>query len=293
MFNCEIEYKENEPLSAHCTFRTGGNARIMLLPKTKSEVLYALDFAKKNSLESVVIGKGSNILFGDRGFGGAIIKISGALCDIKITGEEITAGCGISLFSLANKAAESSLGGLEFASGIPGTLGGGIYMNAGAYGGELKACVKNVEIITQKGEIKTLTGEEMQFGYRTSVLAQKGGIAVSAVLKLHTGEKEQIRAKMRELNSRRAEKQPLEYPSAGSTFKRPQNNFAGALIEQCGLKGFTIGGAQVSEKHAGFVINKGGATSRDILGVINHVKETVYSKTGIMLVPEVKMIGEF
>lgn len=240
----------------------------------------------------MVLGKGSNILFSDKGYDGMIIKMPSS-SEFTLKENDVYASAGASLYSLAAFCASSSLSGLEFAGGIPGTVGGGIVMNAGAYGGELKDVIKTVTLCDENGNIFTLNNEEMEFGYRKSIVSKKALTVLSAVFSLTPGKESDIRDLMASLNAKRREKQPLNFPSAGSAFKRPEGNYAGALIEQAGLKGFSLGGASVSAKHAGFIVNDNGATSADIYNLIRHVQNTVFESSGIMLEPEIKMIGEF
>ncbi|MCD8090191.1 MAG: UDP-N-acetylmuramate dehydrogenase [Clostridiales bacterium] len=281
-----------EPMSLHTTFKAGGPADIFVKPSAEEEVLISLDILKKYDIPTVVIGKGSNILVGDRGVRGAVIQLSALFSEIKTEGNVVRASAGASLSSVASVCLSSGLAGFEFASGIPGSVGGGICMNAGAYGGELKDIVLSVKVLNN-GEIKTLSNEECGFGYRTSRIMQEGMLVLEAEFKLEEGSYEEISDKMKELSQRRNEKQPVEYPSAGSTFKRPEGYFAGKLIEDSGLKGFEIGGAQVSEKHCGFIINRDGASASDIAALIKHVQNTVFGKFNVKLEPEVKFIGEF
>ncbi|MCD7828559.1 MAG: UDP-N-acetylmuramate dehydrogenase [Clostridiales bacterium] len=287
--DCKI--LSDSPMSAQTTFKTGGNAEIIVLPKNINALVCAVNTAKKLGLPVNIIGNGSNLLVVDGGISGVVIKTASMDEDITVNGNFLSCSSGASLTHLCVAACDNSLTGLEFAYGIPGSVGGAVYMNAGAYGGEIKDVLRSVTHLTPSGEIKTVPAEYLRLGYRTSIYAKEQGyIVLSAKFELKKGEKTEIKNKMTELMSRRKEKQPLEFPSAGSTFKRPEGNFAGALIEQCGLKGFKIGGAQVSEKHAGFIVNTGGATSGDIIALINYVKETVKKKTGVTLEPEIKIL---
>ena len=282
--------KINEPMSAHCTFRTGGNAAIFAEPSGEEQLAQLVTELKRQNTPYFVVGRGSNLLVPDEGYDGVIINIGKKMSDIRTDGSRIYAGAGASLAAAAAEALSHSLTGMEFASGIPGTVGGAVYMNAGAYGGEMKDIVVSSRYVAPDGSIKEINGAEHEFGYRHSVFCVGGGIVTSAVFELKHGDFAEIKARMAELNARRREKQPLEYPSAGSTFKRPQGYFAGKLIQDSGLAGFSVGGAAVSDKHCGFVINKGGATSADILAVICHVQDTVFEKFGVMLEPEVKIL---
>lgn len=280
---------ENVNLAPHCSMKAGGNAKYFVEPKTESELLYALKYFKAIGERYIVVGKCSNLLFPDFGFDGAVIST----CDMKgISVEDgvVTAMCGETLSTLANTAYENGFTGFEFCYGIPGAVGGGVYMNAGAYGGELSNIFVSGKFITKSLEIVTLSKEEMEFGYRKSRMASEGLVLISASFKGEKGDKTEIRSLMDELMAKRKSTQPLEYPSCGSAFKRPVGNFAGALIEQCGLKGYSIGGAEVSEKHAGFIINKNNATATDVINLLNFVSDTVFEKTGVRLEPEIRII---
>ena len=284
-------FLENEPMSRHTTFRVGGPADMMFFPANVQELLDALNLACEAGVETHVVGNGSNLLVKDGGVRGLTIVLGEHFSEVRVEGTKIRAQAGVLLSKVASAAQEAGLSGLEFASGIPGTLGGGCAMNAGAYGGQMSDVLVSAEVLLD-GEVKTLGLEEMQMGYRTTMPLREGGIVLSATFELREDDKEEIHARMRELNARRRDKQPLNMPSAGSTFKRPEGHFAGALIEGCGLKGCTIGGAQVSEKHAGFVVNTGSATAQDILDLIAHIQHVVKQETGVDLEPEVKMMGE-
>lgn len=287
----ECEYTVDAPLRDYTSFKIGGKADILAFPDTANKMIAVTDYARSNGIPLLVIGKGSNLLVSDDGFRGIVINTC-RFDEIKLI-DETTIYCqsGASLSRLCRFALENSLTGLEFAFGIPGTAGGAAYMNAGAYGGEMKDVLVRCEHITSDGTVAAFNSSELDLSYRHSVYSDSNYIITSLVLELEKGNKAEIKAKMDDLMSRRKDKQPLEYPSAGSTFKRPEGHFAGALIEQCGLKGYTSGGAQVSEKHAGFVVNIGGATAADVMNVINHCKETVLNQTGVTLEPEVKIIG--
>lgn len=282
----------NEPMSRHTTFKIGGCADVFITPGNikEAEDLLRLLCAYKEPF--VIIGNGSNILVSDSGIRGVVINISKGMDEIVVKDNIITAGAGALLSLVSKYAFNNSLTGLEFASGIPGSLGGALFMNAGAYGGEMKDVVKTVTLFDkQKSEIVSLSGDEMNFGYRHSIAKEKPYVILSAQLELKKGEETEIKAMMDDLNGRRREKQPLEYPSAGSTFKRPEGYFAGRLIEDAGLKGVSVGDAQVSVKHCGFVINKGNATSEDVTNLIELVREKVSDTFGVMLEPEVIMMG--
>jgi UDP-N-acetylmuramate dehydrogenase len=276
-------------MSKHTTFRVGGPADMMFFPASAQELLHALNLARDEGVETHVVGNGSNLLVKDAGVRGLTIVLGEYFSEVRVEGTKVYAQAGVLLSKLASVAQEAGLAGLEFASGIPGTLGGGCAMNAGAYGGQISDVLVSAEVLLN-GEVKTLSLEEMQMGYRTTMPLREGGIVLSATFELREDDKDEIQARMRDLNARRRDKQPLNMPSAGSTFKRPEGHFAGALIEQSGLKGCTIGGAQVSEKHAGFVINKGGATAADVLALIEHIKTVVLEKSGVTLETEVKII---
>ena len=282
---------ENEPMSRHTTFRVGGPADVLFLPESEEQLLQALSIAREAGVPCFVIGNGSNLVVKDGGIRGLVIALGEGMAAIARAGETLTAWAGASLARVSAYAQASGLSGLEFASGIPGTLGGGCAMNAGAYGGQLSDVLVDARVLLD-GVVRTLTVEEMQMGYRTSLPLRRGGIVISARFALTPDDPEAIAARMRELNARRRDKQPLNYPSAGSTFKRPEGYFAGALIEQAGLKGKRVGGAQVSEKHAGFIVNTGGATAADILTLIGTVQDEVADRFGVRLETEVRILGE-
>ena len=281
---------ENEPLARHTTFRVGGPADVLFLPESAEELQQAMELAREAGEDCLVIGNGSNLLVRDGGVRGLVIKLAGPMSGVSVEGTAIRAQAGASLSQVSRAALQASLTGLEFASGIPGSLGGALAMNAGAYGGELSQVVREAMVLMD-GRVQTLSREELAMGYRTTRVLREGGIVLSAVLDLKEGDAPQIAATMDDLNRRRREKQPLSFPSAGSTFKRPEGYFAGALIEQAGLKGYAIGGAQVSEKHAGFLINRGGATASDLLRLIEYVQERVYAQIGVRLETEVRICG--
>ncbi|MCR5625687.1 MAG: UDP-N-acetylmuramate dehydrogenase [Lachnospiraceae bacterium] len=284
---------KDEPLSKHTTFKVGGPADYFIIPGNLKELAGLISYLNKTGREYFILGKGSNLLVGDHGYRGVVINILDTLNDIRVVGEEIHVYAGALLSKIANEAQKASLSGFEFAAGIPGSAGGAVIMNAGAYGGEMADIVTAVHIISKEGELVKLGVNDLHFAYRSSIL-QKEALTVAAVgYRLKKGDPEEIRAKMDELKAKRLEKQPLEYPSAGSTFKRPEGYFAGKLIMDAGLGGYSVGGAQVSKKHCGFVINKGGATAADIMDLIKDVQERVKLKFGVKLEPEVKIIGEF
>lgn len=283
---------EQELLSKHTTFRIGGAAAWYLVPEKLEEVAEAVAFAREKNLPFYILGRGSNMLFADEGYEGVIIEVGKGLEAVEI--EEngmVTAQAGIPLSVLAVKLAEAELAGFEFAGGIPGTLGGAIAMNAGAYGGEIKDCIVSARILTEKGEIITLSKEELELGYRTSIIQRKPYIVLEGTFSFEKGNRQTILDTMKDLNNRRREKQPLEFPSAGSTFKRPEGHFAGKLIEDAGLKGYRVGDAQVSEKHCGFVINRGKATAEDVKQLIADVQCRVREKFQVNLEPEVRVVG--
>ncbi len=287
----EEQVFEQEPMSRHTTFRIGGPADLYVVPDTEKSLTEVIDFCRRMQVPFYVIGNGSNLLVSDDGYRGVIIRIGRSLSQVTVIGEQIHAQAGALLSTVAARALDASLTGMEAESGIPGTLGGALTMNAGAYGSEMKDITTEVRVMTESGGICTLTGEEMQFGYRTSVVQKENMIVLSAVLKLQQGDPDKIRQSMQEYRDRRMEKQPLDLPSAGSTFKRPEGHFAGALIDEAGLRGFRVGGAQVSEKHCGFVVNKEDAAAEDVRELIRKVQQIVYEDSGVMLETEVKMIG--
>ena len=285
---------EQEPLRTHTTFRIGGPAAYYFIPEREEEIIEALDFAKEKGLPYYVIGKGSNMLFSDDGFDGVIIEIGKGLEKIDISDDGIvTAQAGVSLAYMASQLASKGLKGFAFAGGIPGTLGGAVRMNAGAYGGEMKQVLESVEVMTAGGEFLTIPVEEMGLAYRTSVVEQKNYIVLEAVISLEKGNPEKIKEVMDDLKEKRVTKQPLEYASAGSTFKRPEGYFAGKLIGDAGLRGFRVGDAQVSEKHCGFVINRGNASAAEVMELMRQVEDKVEENSGVRLEAEVRRIGEF
>ena len=285
--------RQNEPMKNHTTFRVGGPADIFLTPSAE-ELPAVLSVCREEQMPVTVIGNGSNLLVGDQGIRGVVICIGFGMRGIRVDGEKIFLEAGVTLAAAAQQAAKAGLTGLEFASGIPGTFGGAVVMNAGAYGGEMKDVIVSVRVISEDGEILTLSKEELDLSYRHSVIPERGYLVIDGGLLL-TREKDpdQITERMEELKKKRIEKQPLEYPSAGSTFKRPEGYFAGKLIMDAGLRGFSVGGAAVSEKHCGFVINKGNATAADICALMDEVTRIVKEKYAVTLEPEVKKVGEF
>lgn len=289
----EEKVRISEPMNRHTTFRIGGPADYFLLPSTAEEVKKILEICKEKELPYFILGNGSNLLVSDEGYCGVIIQLYRNYGGIIVEGTNIRAGAGALLSQIASAAKNASLTGFEFAGGIPGTLGGAVVMNAGAYGGEMKNVLKEVTVMTEQGEIMTIPAEKLEMGYRTSLVKKAGYLVLEAVISLKAGDVEEIKAIMKDLTEKRVSKQPLEYPSAGSTFKRPEGYFAGKLIMDAGLRGYQVGGAQVSEKHCGFVINKGDATAADICQLMRDVSDKVQAQFGVVLEPEVKMIGEF
>ena len=282
----------NEPMSEHTTFKIGGPADVFCMPQTKEQLQTILQACRENSVEFHVVGNGSNLLVSDSGIRGAVIQIGKNMSAIKVAGNIICAEGGALMSTVANAALKQSLTGLEFASGIPGTMGGGACMNAGAYDGELKDVITAVTALDCSGNIIKLLKEDLQFGYRSSIIQKENLVVLDVTMALRGGEKDAIKAKMQDFNARRKDKQPLELPSAGSTFKRPPNNFAGKLIMDAQLAGFTIGDAAVSTKHCGFIVNIGNATCEDVLALIKHIQVVVADKFGVILESEVKIIGE-
>ena len=281
------------PMSKYTTFRIGGNAAVMLTPTTDEQLASIIKKCKEENTKPFIIGNGSNMLISDKGLDTVVINMCRPDPKIElVNGDTVVCDAGATMSKVCNFALENGLTGLEFAFGIPGSAGGAAYMNAGAYGGEMKDVLVECRHIDCDGNFGSLKGDELGLAYRTSAYEHNGYIITTLVMKLSKGNKDEIRAKMQELLQRRKDKQPLEYPSAGSTFKRPEGYFAGALIEECGLKGYSVGGAQVSEKHAGFVINKGSATAKDVLDLIKYIQDKVFSEKGVMLEPEVRLIEE-
>lgn len=283
----------HEPMSRHTTFRVGGEAECMIIVENKDELAKIITYLGQLEQDYFVLGNGSNLLVGDKGYRGIIVKFGKRMGAIRVEQNHIAVGAGAPLSLVATVAKEKSLSGLEFAAGIPGSIGGAIVMNAGAYGGEMKQVVQMVRVMDKEGEILTLDNDTMEFGYRTSIIKDRPFIVLGAVLRLTPGNEEEIGIKMEELMKQRKSKQPLEYPSAGSTFKRPEGHYAGKLIMDAGLRGYRIGGAQVSEKHCGFVINAGGATAADIKEVIEEIQERVLDRFHVRLEPEVIFLGDF
>ena len=283
----------NEPMSRHTTFRIGGPADYFLVPSTYEEIGAILKICKEEQVPYFILGNGSNLLVSDAGYRGVIIQLFRNMSEITVEGNTIRASAGALLSGIAAAAKNESLTGFEFAGGIPGTIGGAVVMNAGAYGGEMKDVLKEVTVMTKEGEILKIQAENLELGYRTSIVKKADYLVLEAVISLEKGDQEAIKARMRELTEQRVSKQPLEYPSAGSTFKRPEGYFAGKLIMDSNLRGYRVGGAQVSEKHCGFVINAGDATAADVVKLMQDVSAIVKEKFGVELEPEVKFLGEF
>ncbi len=287
------QFLRKEPMKKHITFRVGGPAACFLTPSTKEQIREILHICQEEKTPYFILGNGSNLLVSDQGFDGVVLQVYKNMNQVTVEGEHLRVQAGALLSATARKALEAGLTGMEFAAGIPGTMGGAAVMNAGAYGGEMKDILESVTVLTPEGEQKELKNEELQLGYRTSVVKEKGYIVLEAVLSLKKGDPEAIKSRMDELKEQRVTKQPLEYPSAGSTFKRPEGYFAGKLIQDAGLRGYQVGGAQVSEKHCGFVINKENATAKDVVDLIHDVQRIVYEKFQVQLETEVKFLGEF
>lgn len=289
----ESRILENESMAKHISFRVGGCADYYVNCTDRKELSSLLSFLTEEGVPHMLIGNGSNLLFRDSGYRGVIIHLEGEFQDCEVQGDTVIAGSGKLLSSVSSLAAKSGLAGMEFASGIPGSIGGAIYMNAGAYGGEMKDIVTRVWLMSPDGKEETVrTGTEMEFAYRNSCLQRTGEIVTKVELKLQPEDAEAIQARIAELTEKRVQKQPVNFPSAGSTFKRPVEGYAAALIQESGLKGVSVGGAEVSEKHSGFIINKGGATATDVLQLMELVEKKVYEDSGIHLEPEVRIIGE-
>lgn len=287
----ELELRREEPMSGHTSFRVGGPAALLALPRSVGEVRACMRVAHDHGVEPFFLGNGSNLLVADGGCDRFLIKLAGELNQVREADGELVAGGAVLLSRLANAALDRGLTGLEFASGIPGSVGGAVTMNAGAYGGEIAQVLSWVKTMDLTGCVETVPAADCDLSYRHSAFSNGKRLILEAGFRLEQGDRETIRSVMADLAARRKEKQPLEYPSAGSTFKRPEGHFAAALIDQCGLKGLTVGGAQVSEKHAGFVINKGGATCADILALVEQIRSLVWDRTGVKLELEIKTLG--
>lgn len=284
---------QNEPMNKHTSFKTGGNADIFIKPNDADEVKAVLKILNDNNVNYYVIGNASNILVSDKGFKGAIVQIGSNMNKIMVDGQSLTVQAGASIAQVSSVCADAGLTGMEFAAGIPGTFGGAVAMNAGAYGGEMKDILYSVSVINSDLNFKEYRIDELEMGYRSSLISRRGELVLKGIINLKCGDEKEIKEKMEDYNKRRREKQPLEYASAGSTFKRPKGYFAGKLIQDSGLMGFAVGDAMVSEKHAGFVINKGNASSNDVAAVIKHCQNEVFKKFGVNLETEVKFLGEF
>ena len=282
-----------EPMSEHTTFEIGGPADIFVVPERQGQVRPVIEACQDAGVPFFTLGRGSDLLVSDAGYRGVVISLGDALDDVTVEDERMTCEAGVTLKDAAEMAATLGLTGLEFACGIPGTVGGAVFMNAGAYGGEIKDILLSATVLTPSGEVVELPVDEMEMGYRTSRVRTEGLVVLSATFSLKEADEADVRATMADLTERRESKQPLDLPSAGSTFKRPEGHFAGGLICEAGLQGFRIGGAQVSEKHAGFVVNVGGATAADVRALIAHVQDEVERKSGVRLEPEVRFLGEF
>lgn len=294
----ENQILKDVPLSNHTSFKVGGPAKYLVYPKKTSQIISIIELCKKNNMPYYVMGKGSNLLVSDKGYEGTIIKLSSNFSNVDISelSKEkflVYAQAGISLSKMAKRLASKGLAGFEFAAGIPGTLGGAVTMNAGAYGGEINDIIKGATVLDKDCNLINLDKEELELGYRSSIIQKKAYIVLAVELIFNKGDSDEIFTKIADLNKRRRSKQPLEYPSAGSAFKRPVDNYAGKLIMDSGLKGYSIGGAQVSTKHCGFVINKGNATAADIYNLLTHIKKVVNEQYGVVLEQEVKMLGDF
>lgn len=294
---CELLGRDHvltdEPMKQHTTFKIGGPADYFLVPETGEEVGEIIKICRKTDTPYFILGNGSNLLVGDGGYRGAVIQVYRNMSTVTVEGTTITAQAGALLSAVAAAAKNASLTGFEFAGGIPGTVGGAAVMNAGAYGGEMKDVLVEVTVMDAEGKIFAISAEKLELGYRTSVIKKAGYIVLEAKIRLKEGDQEAIRERMKELTIQRTTKQPLEYPSAGSTFKRPEGYFAGKLVMDSGLRGYQVGGARVSEKHCGFVINAGDATAKDVRTLMDNVRDIVYEKYGVTLEPEVKFLGEF
>lgn len=285
-------FRENEPMKAHTSFRIGGPADILVMPSDASQLEKVVAEARAEGLPLTIIGNGSNLLVKDKGIRGVVVKLGNALRGMECDGERLIAEAGVSLAAVANKAAACGLTGLEFAVGIPGSIGGAVFMNAGAYDGEMCKVVTKVTVLTADGQVKVFSNDVLEFGYRHSSIQDNGAIIISVEMQLAKGDINEIKAKMADFTNRRTTKQPLDIPNAGSMFRRPPGHYAGTLIEEAGLKGYTVGGAQVSTKHAGFVVNVGDATAADVLRLIGEVQDKVYAHAGVRLEPEVRIYGE-
>lgn len=289
----EKNVRTDEPLKLHTTFKIGGPADYFVKPSDSVQTASIINLCRDNEVPWFILGNGSNLLVSDSGYRGVVINIADNMNRISVDGERITAQAGAMLIKVSGTARDNSLTGMEFASGIPGTVGGAVYMNAGAYGGDMSGVVSKVTALTQAGEICEIDGKDMKFAYRHSIIEENDLIVLEVVIELKHGDMYEINCRMKELSDARRSKQPLEYPSAGSTFKRPEGYFAGKLIMDAGLRGYSVGGAQISEKHCGFVVNKGGATASDVVTLIQDVQDRVQNAFGVRLDTEVKTLGDF
>ena len=289
--NPEIVYID-EPMNKHTSFKIGGPADVLVMPENVDEVREVMEICKDNACPFHIVGNGSNLLVGDDGIRGVVLKLSENFSGVKIEGERVVAQSGILLSKLSNRVVEKSLGGFEFASGIPGTIGGAVFMNAGAYGGEMKDVVREVTVLTRDGDVKTLSNDELEFGYRRSAIQREKHIVLEVALELKEKPYNDIKSIIDDLTQKRTSKQPLSLPSAGSTFKRPEGYYAGKLIDDAGLRGVRYGDAQVSEKHCGFIVNRGSASSSDVLKLISLVQKVVFDQFGVELEPEVRLFGK-
>jgi UDP-N-acetylmuramate dehydrogenase len=285
--------KYDEPMKNHTSFKVGGKADIYFEPENIVELIKFISYLKEKSIPYFLIGNGTNLLVSDEGIRGAVVKLGDKMSSIQIEGERIIAECGALLSVLSKKAADCSLSGLEFASGIPGSVGGAVTMNAGAYGCEIKDVLERVEVLDSNLQLKVFDNKQMEFGYRKSIIEKHGYIVIKSTFKLKKANTWDIKRHIDELTEKRQSKQPINLPSAGSVFKRPEGYFAGKLIEDAGLKGLTIGDAQISDKHCGFIINKGNASAKDIYNLIKHIQKTIYERFGVKLETEIKLLGKF
>ena len=290
-FVLEHQIRYDESMKNHTSFKIGGSVDMLLLPSNIEQLRKMINRCVACGVPYIIMGNGSNLLVSDNGIEGVVIKTSECLCDIKVAGTVIYCEAGVLLSKLANVALSHELEGLAFAAGIPGTLGGAVVMNAGAYGGEMQQVITETGYIDETGMMQLVKGDAHQFGYRSSRFQGTNNVVVYSKFQLKHGNAQTIKMKMQDYNQRRKDKQPLERPSAGSVFRRPEGYFAGKLIEDCGLKGYEIGGAKVSEKHCGFIVNCGKATAQDVLNLIDHIKKTVYEKFGVVLQTEIKVVG--
>lgn len=286
----QLDFVENELLSAHTTFKIGGPAALFCTPSSVTELTRTLELCRGYGVRTYLLGNGSNTLFSDKGFDGAVVSLCGVRSRCTVQDGAISVGAGERLIRLCREAESHGLTGLEFAFGIPGTVGGAVYMNAGAYGGEIRDVLVSATFLDESLKLVTLPADQLELGYRTSIFERRPWCILEASFQLREGDRQQIAEKMQELMERRRDKQPLEMPSAGSTFKRPEGAFAGSLIEQCGLRGFSVGGAQISEKHCGFVVNKGSATCADVVSLTEEVRRIVQQKTGYVLEREIRVV---